>query len=294
VSFGCGESDVFRWIFGTGAGRSRLPGSRSLHRRGVGKRIAPVWAAGERLVRSGWGHISGIPTPKAIRTHKHLLLRSHLSDGSARQQFKAGPIAHSLRAAAAGRAPLLQRTSAAVWAFVPRPLGAGSQRKSSNASPWPPPPQRATAALPVFGRASSWAADTTTRAPTAPVVSVVGDSELLHDDISYHGRALAGRVRCRLGLPIPTTPFTVARLICLTAVQQDLANVSLGFEVGVRRGYFGKWVHPFCYQSDCPGCQEREDKTVHARHDRRLLFGRAVSQQGPKHGCLLLHQGREV
>jgi hypothetical protein len=113
VSFECREPDVFRWIFGTGTGRSRLPGSRSLHRRGAGKRIAPVCAAGERLVRSGWGHISGVSTPKAIRTHKHLLRWSHLSDGSARQQYKAGPIAHSLRAAAAGREPLLQRTSAA-------------------------------------------------------------------------------------------------------------------------------------------------------------------------------------
>ena len=61
-----------------------------------------------------------------------------------------------------------------------------------------------------------------------------------------------GRIPIRY---LHTTPLTAARLIRLTAVQQDLANVGLSFEVGMRRGYFRKFVHLFCYRPDGSGCQ---------------------------------------
>ena len=56
-----------------------------------------------------------------------------------------------------------------LWATELIQYPARSYRDSSSASPWPPPPHRATAALPVPRRASSSAACRAMRPPLDPI-----------------------------------------------------------------------------------------------------------------------------
>lgn len=59
-------------------------------------------------------------------------------------------------------------------------------------------------------------------------------------------------------------------LTWVAAVQYDLADVALGFEVGMRCGHVGERVHPLRDRPDPAGFQD--DKTRHLCHDLRLLF----------------------